>query len=296
MRKYNFKINDKSIKCVDFIGLIDQYNFILEELHNKRYKTIVMQENEVDDKWWGNHSLQETIDGMFYGFESSTEYFMNNIEQSKYCSDKDNGLYMSDNGIVYDMGSVLAGIPECCLDFGLPNPTPYIKIMVDLSFPSYFSQTQIYNRGLAVLALIQTLILSGCLVDLYMFELNIQSDMTIMYTNKVDINFLSIAHLAFLCSTEYFRRIGFITTECIRKRSSEVGCGRGDLPQFVIDKIKKDKIFYVGGGYTDSELCNQLDIVDDAIECLLSKFNKFCIENKLSLSFNFKKKSENERN
>lgn len=290
MRKYNLKIDDKNITAVDFNGLLDQFKFISNELKEKKFRTALEQEKD-KDTWWGSHSLEETIQGMFYGFESSTEYFLDNLERTKYTSDKDDGLFMSENGVVYDMGSVISGIPECCLDFGLPNPAPYIKIMVDITFPCGFSEKQIHNRGLAILSLLQTLIISGCIIDLYMFELNIQSDKTIMYTNKFDATCLSIADLAFLCSPEYFRRIGFITAECVRDKCSEYGCGRSDLPQFVIDKIKKDKIFYIGGGYTDNELSGKLHSIEEAIQCLLGKFNTFCIENKLNLSFDLKEKS-----
>ena len=291
MRKYNIKIDKKNITCVDFNGLIDQYRLIESELRDKKYRTVQEQENEVYNTWWGTHSLSETVNGMSYGFDNSTQYFLENVERTKYNVDKNDGLYMTENGNIYDMGSVVSGVPECCLDFGVPNPAPYIKIMIDITFPCNFSEKEIYNRGLAILTLIQTLIICGCIIDLYMFELNIQSDKTIMYTNKFDVQNLSIANLAFLCSPEYFRRIGFITTECIREKESEWGCGNSCLPQFIIDKLKRDKIFYIGGGYTDNELSKNLTNIEDTMKCLLEKFNNFCIENKLDLNFDLKEKS-----
>ena len=288
VRLYNFKNKNQIIKCADFNGLIDQYNFVAKEFKEKRFNTVRMQEEERDNSWWGKHNISETLQGMFYGFQNSTEYFLENIENSKYFSDRDNGIQMSEYGNIYDMGSFVSGIPECCLDFGLPTPNPYVKIMVDLPFSCGYSQNQLYNRGIAILALLQTLIITGCVVDLSMFELNHQSDMTIMYTNQIDMNCMSIADLAFICSPEYFRRIGFVTTECIRNKGSEYGCGNSNLTDFVKEKIKKDKIFFIGGSYTDGELANHLTTPDTAIECLLAKFNKFCIENKLNLNLQVK--------
>ena len=289
VRLYTFKDNNRSIKCADFNGLVDQYNFISDEFKEKKYRTVQMQIDENRDDWWGRHNIEETLQGMFYGFENSTEYFLENIQSSKYFNEKDNGIQMSEQGNIYDMGSFVSGIPECCLDFGLPTPNPYIKIMVDLPFSCGYSEKQIYNRDIAILALLQTLIISKCIVDLYMFEFNQQSDMYTMYTNKIDMNCISISDLAFLCSPEYFRRIGFVTIECIRQRSSEWGCGNSTLTNFIKEKIKKDKIFFIGGSYTDGELANNLSTPDKAIECLLTKFNKFCTENKLNLNLQMKK-------
>ena len=109
-----------------------------------------MQIDESRDNWWCRHNIEETLQGMFYGFENSTEYFLENIQSSKYFNEKDYGIQMSEQGNIYDMGSFVSGLPECWLDFGLPTPNPYVKIMVDLPFSCGYSEKQKYNRGIAI--------------------------------------------------------------------------------------------------------------------------------------------------
>ena len=46
VRLYNFKNKNQIIKCADFNGLIDQYNFVAKEFKEKRFNTVRMQEED----------------------------------------------------------------------------------------------------------------------------------------------------------------------------------------------------------------------------------------------------------
>ncbi len=279
----------KPIKCVDFDEFIDQLEYILPFIKNDTFGTVT-EVNQKDD-FYGENDLDQTIDGMNYGFKKNTDYFLEVIEDTKSFKDDANLMYMDIEGFSYDMGAVVSGVPECCINTGLPAPTPCFKIFVDITFNWTYSAKQIMNRGIAITCLIENLILNGYIVDLYVMDFNRQSDIHTMYTVKVDTQNLSIANIAFMSSPEYFRKIGWITTDKIRNKASEGGRGNSTLLPFMLDKIKKDKIFYIGGSYTDSDLCNHLSTPQEAIKYLVNKFNTFCKDNKIYVNLDIKEKN-----
>lgn len=281
--EYNLKVDNDTIKCVDFDGFIDQLSYIKDFIKNDIFNTAT-EVNECDD-FYGEHTLSQTIEGMNYGFQNVTDYFLDIIEDVKSSTDISNGMFMDCEGFAYDMGAVVNGEPECCINYGLPKPTPCIKILVDIVFPCTYQSYQILNRGIAITTLIETLLVNGYIVDLYSFEFNNQYDIRIMYTNKIDTRTLSISNIAFMSSPEYFRKIGFITVDKIRNRPSGLGRGNSRILDFMINKIKKDKIFFIGGGYSDNELYNHLDSPQNALKYMLEKFNLYAQENKIEINF-----------
>lgn len=281
--EYTIPYKNKKIKCVDFNGFIDQYEYIKSFIKNNTFNTA----SDVDkkDDFYGKNDLQKTINGMSYGFREATNYFLDSISEIKNTNGLSDGMFMDIEGFAYDMGAVVNGEPECCINIGLPTPTPCITIMIDLPFSCMFTSKQIYNRGVAITNLINTLLLNGYIVDLYGMEYNTQSDMDTMYTIKIDTKTLSISNIAFLSSPEYFRKIGFITIDKIRNRESERGRGRSKTLDFMVKKIKKDKIFFIGGDFNDNEIGKNLNSIKDADNYILKIFNKYCDENKITIKF-----------
>jgi len=279
--EYTINNKDKTIKCVDFDGFIDQLNYIYSFIKNNTFNTA--KEVDVSDDFYGSNNLLNTIEGMNYGFQKSTDYFLNCLEEVKKQDDSSDGVFMDYEGFAYDMGAFVSGEPECCLNMGLPTPTPYIKILVDISFPWYYSSTQIFNRGIAITNLVETLLINNYIVDLYAMEYNSQNCMDVMYTNKIDTRSLSISNIAFMSSPEYFRKIGFITIDKIRGKESEAGRGHSGMLGFMLNKIKKDKIFFISGGFTGASNTH-FETPQRAIEWLLHSFNMYCVENKLNIA------------
>lgn len=280
--KYELKSNNKIIKCVDFDSFTDQlrcvYGFIKEDPFN------TIKEVNHKDNFYGKHSLNETLDGMNYGFSDSTRKFLNLVGELKVDKDVNNGVFMDTEGFAYDMGAVVNGEPECCVNFGTPKPTPCINIIVDISWSGGISANRIFNRGVAITNLVHTLILNGCIVDLHAFRYNMQEDMDIMFTTKIDTRTLSMANIAFMCSPEYFRKMGWITTDFIRERPSEWGRGRSEASDFLLRKIKKEKIFFIGGDFCNPSIVTRLETPVSASNYIIELFNKFCKENKIAIS------------
>lgn len=281
--EYSFKNKGKIIKCVDFDGLYDQIKYITPNINNNTYGILDELEKEVG--WNGKYTVKETINGMKYGFENQTNYFLDLIEQLRVQEGEGEGLFLDVEGYIYDMGSVVSGIPECCLNQHTSEPKPLIKIYVDISFNCGFTPEQLNNRGVAIANLINTLLLNGVIVELYYFMYNIQSDMDCLITLRVDTNVLPIPVIAFLSSVDYFRKIMFITMDCVRGKQSECGRGYSQACDFMINKFKKEGIFAIGGGYMDSGLNSNLENIQMANTYLMKNFELFCKENKIRIEF-----------
>lgn len=281
--KYEFYNNGKIVKCVNFDGFIDQLDFINNFVKNNTFNTA--KEVNVCDNFYGKHDLSTALDGMNYGFTEMTDYFKNVMAQIKSCTKSFDGIFMDYQGFAYDMGAVVSGEPECCVNMGLPVPTPCVKIFVDIAWSSWITAEQILNRGIAITNLINTLLINGCIVDLYAVRYNIQNDMEILFMTKVDTKTLSIANIAFMCSPCYFRKIGWITTDCIRNKRSEAGRGMSRMSDFMLQKLKNDKIFFIGGDYTNSSIVEHIHTIESANKYILEIFKKYCEENKIAITF-----------
>lgn len=283
MIKYTIDNNGKKIKAIDFDNLNEQLLYIQKPIKDKAYSVIDQVKQE--DNFYGTHTLDQSLQGMKYGFDNDTNYFLDNIAQVQNDDGLTGGIHVDVEGFAYDMGSVVEGIPECCLNSNLPTPTPSVTIMVDIAFSWCVSARAISNRGIAITNLINTLLLNGYIVDLYLLRYNSQYDLDIMYTVKIDTTNLSIANIAYVCTPEYFRKIGWITTDVLREKESESGRGQSKILPFMLNKIKKEKIFFIGGDYSDSNITSHLDSVKNANNYILETFKKYCNENKITIKF-----------
>lgn len=283
--KYSINNNGRKIKCFEFEGLVEQLESIMPLIKNNTYGIVDEIKNDSKDNWNGKYNLTQTINGMKYGFQAETDYFLECIEEIRTQDALSEGMYMDVEGYAYDIGSVVQGVPECCINTGIPTPTPSITIMVDISFSCVFSSEQLNNRGIAIANLVNTLLLNRYIVDLYFMMYNTQSDMDVMYTIKVDTKTMPISTIAFMSSTDYFRKIGFITMDYMRDKQSSRGRGQSTLHNFMLNKFKKNDIFFIGGGYSNNELSSHLDTPQNADKYLLHMFEKFCKEHKIKITF-----------
>ena len=281
--KYNIKADNKIIKCIDFDNIIDLYESIVPSIRCNRYG--ILDEIKENHGWNGDYSLDETVEAMKFGFQKSTDYFLDNIKEIRSQDTTGKGTYLDYEGFAYDMGNVVEGVPECCLNADLPATKPCIKIIVDIAFSSWFSARQMNNRGIAIANLINTLIIHGYVIDLCFMRYNSQYDMDIMFTVQVNTEVLPISVIAFMSSADFFRKIGFMTTDLIREKPSEPGRGMSIMQSFILNKIKKEDIFFIGGGYSNPELCSHLETVEDANNYLLHLFCIYCKDHKIKITF-----------
>lgn len=282
--KYNIKADNKQIKCMEFDNIIDLYENIMPFIKANTFGVV----DEINENvgWNGEYSLNQTVEAMKFGFQKNTDYFLDNIKEIRSQETTGKGTYLDYEGFAYDMGNVVEGVPECCLNADLPATKPCIKIVVDIGFPSLYSAKQLNNRGIAIANLINTLIINGFIIDLCFMRYNHQHDMDIMFTVQVNTEVLPISVVAFLSSSDFFRKIGFITTDFIRERPSEIGRGMTIIQEFMLNKFKREDIFFIGGGYSNPELCYHLENIKEANNYLLSLFNTYCKEHKIKIVLN----------
>ena len=281
--KYNIKTSNKIIKCVEFDSIIDQYDYIMPSIRNNRFGNVT--ELEKDMGWNGSYTLNEVVEGMKYGLQKSTDYFLDNIKEIRSQDTTGRGTFLDYDGFAYDMGSVVEGVPECCLNADLPAVKPCIKVLVDVSFSCRHSANQLDNRGIAIANLINTLIINGYIVDLCFMLYNTQSDMDIMATTRVNTEVLPISTVAFLSGSDYFRKIGFITMDEVRDKASNWGRGQSYIQNFMLNKFKKEDIFFIGGSYANPQISSHINTVSEANEYIISLFATYCKEHKIKLTF-----------
>ena len=67
---------------------------------------------------------------------------------------------------------VAAGVPDCMLRYDRDQEMKYVTIYFNLAYPHFTKESEIVNRGLATLYLIQALEQKGYIVNFKAFELS----------------------------------------------------------------------------------------------------------------------------
>lgn len=282
MKRYEMEEEGRKVKCIEFENIQEQKEYIKNCIEEKKWDIIDEIKNAENDrrrfKFFGSSTLEDTFKSLDYGLSSYTEYFLENINEAANTSEEDNGLYMDIEGFAYDMGSVVEGVPECCINAGMPLSVPIVKIMVDITFATYTEAKQIMNRGVAITNLINTLLAQKNIVELSFIDFNVQGDMNTFIKTNVDTTTLPIGTIAMICSPQFFRQISWITTDELRNKNSGWGRGRSEMLRCVHEQIKKENILFIGGSYTDTGCIEDghYDSIKAANEYITKKFNDYC--------------------
>lgn len=77
--KYNIKSGITNIKCMEFDNIIDLYESIVPSIQCNKFG--ILDEIKENQGWNGTYSLDETVEGMRFGFQKSTDYFLDNIKK-----------------------------------------------------------------------------------------------------------------------------------------------------------------------------------------------------------------------
>lgn len=266
----------KELKTKVFNSLNEQKEFIKEYIKKGKHVVSMIKRHEKNQKdFYGKNSLEETLKGFDYGFQGNTEYFLENLSDTSNGEYTDNCIRMDIEGCAYDMGAVIAGEPECCINMQTRGIGKRIEINIDLSFHCGFTAEEINNRGIAIVRLINTLLAKGYIVDLYVYCYNNQDDMDVYYKTKISTETLTISTVAFISSVEFFRKIDWITTEVLRGKPSEdgLGCSRYSSSE-VQNKITKSGLC-IPGGYQG---CNHDNVrsVEAATKWVQKLYEDYC--------------------
>ncbi len=269
------KNDDFKCSIVEFDNMLEQKEYIKEAVKNKKLR--IFTEIEPGD-FFGNSTIEQSMDAMEYGLETQTRSFLDKLSDVSSDEGFNEGFYMDYTGFAYDMGSVVAGEPECCLNMSDLNVTKSINILVDIGFNGETTATQITNRSIAIVNLIETLMLKKYIVNLKFINYNIQKDMSTLVITNTDTKDVNIANIAMLSSPQFFRQITWTTRDVIRGKNSKFGRGYTESNRFFKEEIKKQDAFFIPGSfmdkrhYEDSTYCN----VENANKYITQLFNNYC--------------------
>ena len=262
-----------SIKYLDFDNIQEQKEYISEPVKTQKWETT--KEIEVGN-FYGKHTLAETMQGCDYGFQADTQKFIENLKETTNEDIGGENVYMDIEGFAYDMGAVVAGEPECCINFNTGGMNKTIKILVDIGFHSGTSADEIYNRSYALINLINTLINKKYIIELKFFNYNVQHDMSTIVTTKVNVDNLSLATIAFMSSPEFFRQVTWITRDELRNKESEPSRGKTEVNDILKNYIKQEDALLIKGSFMNKNFEREYRTKEQAEKTITNLFNEYC--------------------
>lgn len=225
-------------------------------------------------------SFKNLIDWLRYGQETQTEAFIDNLKDAGTSIDVNDGIFRDIEGFAYDMGSVVKGEPECCLNTGAPSPRPSLSIFIDTGYCGGVEAETINYRGFAIVKLINTLIAKGYLLDIHFVHYITTgggcSKSYCAHLFKVNTDFLALSTIGFASTCTFFRCITWLLTAIQNCNKDYEGDGCSRPSSDVIKKLKKKGLF-IPSGYTDGffESCSK----EDAEKRIVEIFNKWAEKN-----------------
>lgn len=256
MIEYTKKYGNTTYKMQDFNSMSEIANYLegIEDLNSydltKDYK---LKEQEY---FFGIGSFKDIPDRLRYGDQKVTTMYIDKLKQLKSEGEQNTGINMDIEGFAYDMGAVVSGEPECCLNSGYPEAKPYLNIYIDTGYNGSVSPDTIANRGVAILQLISSLISQGYLLDIWIIHyIDTSNGERCCQRVKLSTEFLTISQLAFAGKCEFFRVVTWLLTAIQVKRRGYTGSGRSQPSSCVISELKKEGL-YIPSGYTDCRFNN----------------------------------------
>lgn len=216
-------------------------------------------------------TYDDIVRGLKLGIKDYNKNFIKELKDIEDTNIETNDYFFTDNGLFYDMQSVVDGLPECMLTTQ-EDERKQLKIVADYSYPAHTSNETINNRGIALFKLFYTLITRN-----YNLEIEFVTRIEHSYRSKdknMDLIFklpkneINIPTIAYYCNVEFFRAVSCAIME---NEGFDPDCCHSI--SFVYDKND----FFVGGGYTDRETI-RLTTVEKADEFITDRFNKYLSE------------------
>lgn len=233
MRKYITEESGKTVYNLHFFGLKDLYDY-LKSNPQINYRVFSILGSMDKDKSYAGATLEESIEYILQGYKKNLDSFLkankrlqNSITEYKEDYVVKRSLYAG----VPIASLVAANIPDCRLITEPENSLEVRNVYYNLSCEYLTTSSQIENRGLAALYLIQALEARGILVNFKAFSLtntkteisNVSIDLKRAGEEKLNIQKCYFP----LSSKEFLRRIIFRIMETSDLKDPEWGNGYG---------------------------------------------------------------------
>lgn len=223
---------EKKVYNIRFSNLVDLYDYLIKEPKINSY-VFSNPASSNCDSFYGE-PLEQAVEYCISGYKKNFENFLTANDELKKTT-KDNSenriLTRSIYGGVPLSSLVAAGVPDCVLRYERDNKSTVRNIYFNLAYPSDTKTSQIINRGLAVLYIIQALEARGEMINFKAFFLAHHLDEMInieIVLKKPGDMFLDVQKCYFpLVGKEFLRRVLFRVMESSSVQERYWGIGYG---------------------------------------------------------------------
>lgn len=264
-----------------FDNNVDFYEYIKKREPEKKWYHI--KEHGKGDSWSGGVTYEETMNELLFGNKEITYQFLEGLKNLGQERETNTGIFMNTEGFAYDMGAVVSGEPECCVDMKAPESKKSLTILMDYTAPYYVDSSMLVRRGLAVANLIYTLIEKG-----YIIDLNVCACLELHYTGtmlngdevrkhmmsiNVPTDMLSLGTIGFYTSVEFFRILYILSEEMLLNAGDDAGhsVGTDDRDDYML----QENVFLIPNCYMDSRGKN-LRTQKEANDYVKLLFKEYC--------------------
>ena len=211
--------NGYKVYNMNFSNLTDLHIYLKDdpEVNSRVFGTQASLDS--DTSFHGEH-LDKCIDYCIGGYKTGFDSFLrtsNDLKKIGVADTDARTLKRSLYGGVPLAPLVAAGVPDCMLRYDRSEELKYVNIYFNLGYPHFTTESEIINRGLATLHIIQALENKGYIVNFKAFELSHCGDE--MINISIDLKkpgdlFLNMEKCYFpIKAKEFLRRILFRVLE-----------------------------------------------------------------------------------
>ena len=269
-----------------FENNIDFYEFIRSMEKKKTWQKI--ERHRARSEWAGNKTYEETMTELLYGNKEITHQFLEGLKNLGHEAEINTGISMNTEGFAYDMGAVVSGEPECCVDMKTPESKKSLTILMDYTAAGRIDEKILVRRGLGVANLIYTLIEKG-----YIINLNICSCSNLSYTGTlfsgdkvrkhllsigVPVDTLSLGTVGFYTSVEFFRILDILAEAMLL--DADTHCGESQGTRNIEDYSLAEDVFLIPSCYLDIR-GEKLRTQEQANEYAKTLFREYCEKHNL---------------
>ena len=286
-----FVNEEKNALITNFDSNIDLYNYIQSRVKEKGESYWEHIKDCDGGSWYGGVDYNQAMNNLVFGNKEVTEKFLDGLNDSKKEVDTPTSVFMDIEGFAYDMGAVVSGEPECCLNSGAPEGKKTINICIDYSYHCGNGADVLRYRGVAIVNLVNTLMAKGYIVNLRMVEVykprnRFSKDGVDCFQSVSCVNIstenLCIGTVGFYCSVEFFRVIMILTHSMLTEQNKLAGIGKGTYNRDDFYEYFGDDCFLIPGGYVCAE-AESLTSQEKADEFITRIFNVYCEKNNLEV-------------
>lgn len=274
-----------------FDNNVDLYEYIKSKENLKTWEHIETYRN-TKKSWSGNVTYGQAMTNLQFGNKDITPQFIEGLRNLGHDTETSTGIFMNTEGFAYDMGAVVSGEPECCVDMKALEPKKTLKIVLDWTASAGVEGRNIINRGIALVNLIYTLMSKGYIIDFHLCrvaELNFTGTINgedvdkHLVSIRVPTETLTIGTLGFYCSLEFFRIIMILAESMMVDAPYHPGDLHGTMcmGDYMLDK----DIMFISSFYMDENAEKRCSSLEGATEYITGIFNKYCQEHNLKEEF-----------